>query len=116
MKTRTIASATGVASSACRMTPVSRAKSLVAGDAAERETETDARLDAAPSITSTAWKPMSLVSSSVGDAAAAVERDVELARQAVERAIVEDVDGASAAHRGACRSAPADRCRRWASR
>ena len=45
-----------------------------------------------PSFTCTAWKPMSLVSSSTGMIAGAVETDVELARQAVERAVVEDVE------------------------
>ena len=44
-----------------------------------------------PSFTSTAWKPMSLVSSSTGMMPPPSKRDVELARQAVERAVVEDV-------------------------
>ena len=45
-----------------------------------------------PSFTSTAWKPMSLVSSSTGMTTGAVEGDIELARQAVERALVENVE------------------------
>ena len=44
-----------------------------------------------PSFTLTAWKPMSLVSSSTGCVPAPSKRDIELARQAVERALVENV-------------------------
>ena len=47
---------------------------LVAGDAAEHQPEPDARLDAEAVLHLTAWKPMSLVSSSAGDDAAAVDR------------------------------------------
>ena len=46
----------------------------------------------APSTTSTAEKPMSLVSSSAATAAGAIERDVEFARQAEQRARVEHVE------------------------
>ena len=52
-----------------------------------------------PSFTSTAGNAMSLVSSSTGDFAGAVEGDVELARQAVQRAVVQDVDSAIRGHK-----------------
>ena len=48
-----------------------------------------------------------------GDPAAAVEGDVELAREAVQLAVVEDVVVHLLGQRAASRSAPADRCRWW---
>ncbi len=44
-----------------------------------------------PSSTSTAWKAMSFVSSSTAMLAGAVIGDIELARQAVQRTIVQDM-------------------------
>ena len=92
MNTRTMASATLVASAGFTITPVSRAKSWwpVMPPSARRNQTPGSTPK--PSFTSTAWKPMSLVSSSTGMSAGAVEGDVELARQAVERALVEDVE------------------------
>ena len=66
MKTRTIASATLVASSGFTTTPVSRAKSLwPVMPPSIRRNQTPGSTPK-PSFTSTAWKPMSLVSSSTG--------------------------------------------------
>ena len=74
------------------MTPVSPAKVLMAGDAAEHEAEPDARLDA-----EAVFDLDGLKSDVVGvfqhrDRAGAVEADIELARDAVERAVVENVE------------------------
>ena len=67
MNTRTTASATLVASAGFTSTPVSPAKAVVAGEAAEAEPEPDAGLRARSRRSpATAWKPMSLVSSSTG--------------------------------------------------
>ena len=63
----------------------------VAGDAAEREAEPDARLDAVPVDHLDGLKADVVGVLQHRDDAAAVEADVELARQAVERAVVEDV-------------------------
>ena len=92
MKTRTIASATFVASFGLHDDAGVAREIAVAGDAAEREAEPDARLDA-----ETVHHLDGLEADVVGvlqhrDDAAAVEGDVELARQAVERALVEDVE------------------------
>ena len=92
MKTRTMASATLVASAGLTTTPVSCAKSLwPVMPPIIRRNHTPGSTPK-PSFTSTAWKPMSLVSSSTGMMPPPSKRDIELARQAVERALVEDVE------------------------
>jgi len=66
MKTRTTASATMAASSGLTMTPVSRAKSLWPVNAASMSRNQMPGSRRNRLLTSTAWKPMSLVSSSTG--------------------------------------------------
>ena len=84
MKTRTIASATRLASRAQDHAGVA-GEILVAGDAAEREAEPDAGLDAeaVPHLDRLEADVVGVLEH--GDLAGAVEGDVELARQAVER-------------------------------
>ena len=65
---------------------------LVSGDAAEREAEPDAGLDAEAVLHLDRLEADVVGVLQHRDAAGAVERDVELARQAVERALVEDVE------------------------
>ena len=116
MNTRTTASATFVASfglhdhaGVAREVPVSR-------DAAEREAEPDARLDAV------AVDHLDRLEADVvgvlqhRDDAAAVEADIELARQAVERAVVEDVEVPFARIGPRVDQLLADRCRPSACR
>ena len=64
----------------------------VAGDAAEREAEPDARLDAVPVDHLDGLEADVVGVLQHRNDAAAVEADIELARQAVERAIVQDVE------------------------
>ena len=92
MKTRTTASATMVASAGLTMTPVSPRKASVAGETAKAEPKPDARLE--PEASFTCYR---LEADVVGvfqhrDHAGAVEADIEFARQAVERAVVENVE------------------------
>ena len=92
MKTRTIASATLVASAGRTTTPVSRAKSRWP------VMPPSIRRNHTPGSTPEAVLHLDRLEADVvgvlqrRDDAAAVERDVELARQAVERALVEDVE------------------------
>ena len=112
MKARRMASQSCTASPGATITPVSRAKSPMAGDAAESEAEIDARRRRrSPSMHLTAESAMSLVSSSTATRAAAVEGDVEFARQAVQFAVVQDEMVQRAGIRAACRSVPAGRSR-----
>ena len=92
MNTRTTASATLVASAGPHHHAGLAREILVAGDAAEQQPEPDAGLDAEAVL-----HLHGLEADVVGvlqrrNDAAAVEGDVELARQAVERALVEDVE------------------------
>ena len=115
MNTRTMASATLVASAGFTTTPVSRAKSwcpvmppIIRRNQMPR------------SSAETVLHRDRLEADVVGvlqhrNDAAAVEADIELARQAVERALVEDVEMPFARVGRGCRSAPADRCPRSAS-
>ena len=92
MKTRTIASATLVASARLHDHAGVAREILVAGDAAEHEPKPDARLDAEAVLHLDRLKADVVGVLQHRNDAAAVERDVELARQAVERAVVEDVE------------------------
>ena len=83
---------------------------LVAGDAAERQAEIDARFNAKSFTHLDGLKGDVVGFFQRGDAPSSVKRDIELARQAVERALVEDVIMPRLAHRAACRAVPADRC------
>ena len=64
----------------------------MAGDAAEQQAEPDARLDAGAIDHLDGRKADVVGVLERGDRAAAIERDVEFARQAVERARVEHVE------------------------
>ena len=65
---------------------------LVPGDAAEHQAEPDARLDAVALLDRDGLEADVVGVLQHRNRAAAVEGDVELARQAVERAVVEDVE------------------------
>ncbi len=73
------------------MMPEYFGKILVAGDAAEAEAEPDAGLDAKALLHLDRGEGDVVGFLQHRDLAGAVEGDVELARQAVERAVVEDV-------------------------
>ncbi len=91
MNTRTMASATLVASSGRTMMPVSLAKSLCpVMPPTPRRNHTPGSTPK-PSFTSTAVKAMSLVSSSTAILPAPSIGDVEFARQTGQRTVVEDV-------------------------
>ena len=89
---------------------------LVAGDAADHEPEPDAGRDAEPVLHLDRLEADVVGVLQHGDETGAVEADIELARQAVERALVENVEVPFARRTGGCRSAPADRCRPSGSR
>ena len=91
MNTRTMASATLVASAGLTMMPVSLGKILVAGDAADPEAKPDAGLDAEPVLHLDRGEGDVVGVFEHRDLAGAVEGDVELARQSRQRAVVEDV-------------------------
>ena len=92
MKTRTTASAALVASSGLTITPVSRAKSLWPVMPPSIEPEPDARLDAEAVLHLDGLEADVVGVLQHRDDAAAVEADVELARNAVERTVVENVE------------------------
>ena len=89
-------------------------KILVAGDAANPKAKPDARLDAETVLHLDRREGDVVGVFQHRDLAGAVEGDVELARQAVQRAVVEDVIVPLARIWRGCRAVPADRCRRSA--
>ena len=113
MKTRTIASATAIASVGWSRDAGVAREILMSGNAAERRAGT--RRPAGPPAPS--FDRDGLKADVVGilqrrDAAAAVECDIELARQPVERAIVEDVVVPCPGVRARVDQLVRDRCRR----
>ena len=92
MNTRTMASATAVACSGPAHHAGLAREIPVPGDAAEREAKPDARLDGRARQHLDGLEADVVGVLQHRNDAAAVERDVELARQAVERALVEDVE------------------------
>ena len=86
-------------------------ETLVAGQTTKAELEPDARRQ--PKTIIDLYR---LETDVVGilqhrDDAGAIKGDVEFARQAVKRAIIENVEMPLACDKAACRSVPADRCR-----
>ena len=92
MKTRTTASATVHGLVRLHHDAGVAGEIPVAGDAAEHEPEPDAGLDAEAVVHLDRLEADVVGVLQHRDRAAAVEGDVELARQAVERAVVEDVE------------------------
>ena len=92
MKTRTTASATAVASAGLHDDAGLVGEVPVPGDAAQQDAEPDARLDTEAALHLHGLEADVVGVLQHGDGAGAVEADVELARQAVERAVVEDVE------------------------
>ena len=91
MNTRTMASATSVASSGARQDAGVARDVFVPGYAAERETEVYTGLKAAPFGDANRLEADVVRFFQNRNGAAAVEGDVELAGQAVQRTVVEDV-------------------------
>ena len=91
MKTRTTATATGTHSCGRQQHAGVAGEIAVAGDAAELHAEIDARATPAPAADRDRGKADIVGVLQHADPAAAVEGDVELARQAVQLAVIEDV-------------------------
>ena len=92
MNTRTMASATVVASAGLHDDAGVAGEILVAGDAADGDAEPDAGLDAEAVLHLDRREADVVGVLQHRDHAGAVEPDIELARNAVERAVVEDVE------------------------